>query len=124
MNERTSPVKQHYSSFAEFYEHYLLEHQNRSCRQLHFFGTSVVIALLISAFYSANYWLLALMPLAGYGPSWFGHFVFEKNKPTTFYAPIQSLLADCLMYWHTVTLQLPGKMEAAIAKLEMAQKNT
>ena len=32
-----------FASFREFYPFYLAEHANRTCRRLHFVGTSLVI---------------------------------------------------------------------------------
>ena len=37
-----------YSSFADFYPYYPSEHSNRTCRRLHFVGTSLVIATLLT----------------------------------------------------------------------------
>ena len=87
-----------FSSFAEFYPFYLGEHTNRSCRRLHFIGTSLVIVTLLSALISGNWgWLLSL-PLLGYGFAWVGHFFFEKNRPATFKYPLYSLMGDFVMY--------------------------
>ncbi len=38
-----------YSSFAEFYPFYLSEHRNRTCRRLHFIGSSLVLAVIVLA---------------------------------------------------------------------------
>ena len=37
-------------------------------------------------------------PVVGYGMSWIGHFVFEKNKPASFKQPIYSFMGDWVMY--------------------------
>ena len=39
-----------YASFAKFYPYYLSEHSNRTCRRLHFVGTSLGLAFLLYAF--------------------------------------------------------------------------
>lgn len=96
-----------FSSFAEFYPFYLNEHSNRTCRRLHFAGTSLVIGLAVSAVASGQYWLLWFLPLAGYGFAWVGHFVFEKNRPATFRYPFYSLWADFVMYKDLLTGKLP-----------------
>ena len=87
-----------FNSFAEFYPYYLGEHSNPVCRRLHFVGTSLVIALLAYALASANGWLLLVVPVAGYGFAWAGHFFFEKNRPATFTYPFYSLLGDFALY--------------------------
>lgn len=98
---------QRFTSFAEFYPYYLAEHRNRSCRRLHFVGTSLVIGLLAYIIASGS-WLLALaVPLAGYGFAWVGHFFFEKNRPATFQHPFYSLLGDFVMFRD----MLVGKVE-------------
>ena len=56
-----------YSSFAEFYPFYLNEHRNRSCRRLHFVGSTLVLAVIVLAVLSGHLRWLWLMPLIGYG---------------------------------------------------------
>jgi len=87
-----------FSSFAEFYPFYLSEHRTVVCRRLHFVGTTLVIALLALAVITMMWWLLALIPLVGYGFAWVGHFAFEHNKPATFAHPWYSLLGDFAMF--------------------------
>lgn len=87
-----------YKSFADFYSFYLSEHRTVACRRLHFVGTALVIGLFASAVVLAKWWLLALVPIAGYGFAWVGHFAFEHNKPATFEHPWYSLCADFVMF--------------------------
>jgi len=87
-----------FSSFSRFYPFYLREHSNRQCRRLHFIGSSLVIVALLLALLSGNGNWLWLMPVAGYGCAWIGHYVFEKNRPATFKHPLYSLLGDWVMY--------------------------
>ena len=87
-----------FSRFSEFYPFYLGEHSDRSCRRLHFVGTSLVIATTVSAVVTANWSWLLLLPLLGYGFAWVGHFFFEKNRPATFKYPLYSLIGDFAMY--------------------------
>lgn len=89
---------QRFNSFAQFYPYYLGEHRNPACRRLHFIGTTLVIALLAYALGSGNWLLLLVVPVAGYGFAWIGHFFFEKNRPATFQHPFYSLLGDFVMY--------------------------
>lgn len=92
-----------YASFREFYSFYLAEHSNRICRRLHFIGTALVLTALASAVVTRNAWLLLLVPLAGYGFAWIGHFVFEKNRPATFSHPFYSLAGDFVMFRDMLT---------------------
>jgi hypothetical protein len=87
-----------FGSFEQFYPFYLSEHANRTCRRLHFAGTSLVILIALSALVSGHWSLLWLMPVFGYGFAWVGHFYFEKNRPATFKYPFYSLLGDFVMY--------------------------
>lgn len=87
-----------FASFSQFYPFYLGEHTDRTCRRLHFVGTSLVIATVVYALLSRHYALLWLVPVFGYGFAWVGHFFFEKNRPATFKHPLYSLLGDFVMY--------------------------
>jgi hypothetical protein len=87
-----------FRSFPEFYPFYLSEHSDRSCRRLHFVGTTLVIAAALFALLSGRLAYLLLLPVCGYGFAWAGHFFFEKNRPATFRHPLYSLLGDFAMY--------------------------
>lgn len=87
-----------YASFAQFYPYYLSEHSQRLCRRMHFIGSSLVIAIVLLAALTAQWRWLWLVPLAGYGFAWLGHYVYEKNRPATFKHPLYSLLGDWVMY--------------------------
>jgi len=63
-----------YASFADFYPDYLRAHQNRTCRRLHFFGTTLVLLTLMLILASGAWLWLLVLPVAGYGPAWVGHF--------------------------------------------------
>ena len=91
-----------YKSFAEFYPHYLSEHQNKTCRLLHVVGTSLFFVFLMGAFLFHKIEMLWLCPFAGYGFAWVGHFFYEKNKPATFQYPLYSLLGDFRLYFEIV----------------------
>lgn len=90
--------KTRFNSFAEFYPYYLQEHNNITCRRLHFVGTSLVIGIALAAVLTQHWTWLWALPLAGYGFAWAGHFFFEKNRPATFKHPLYSLLGDFVMY--------------------------
>lgn len=87
-----------FTSFAEFYHFYLTEHSNRTCRRLHFVGSSLTLLCLLALLLTRNpLWLLAGL-LCGYGFAWVGHFVFEKNRPASFKRPLYSFMGDWVMY--------------------------
>ncbi len=87
-----------YASFSEFYPFYLSEHANRSCRRLHFVGTTLGLACLVTAALTLNAWWLLAGLLIGYAFAWVGHFVFEKNRPATFTYPLWSFMGDWVMW--------------------------
>jgi len=95
------PAPVRYASFADFYPYYLRAHQNRTNRRLHFFGTTLVILLLASILATGAWVWLLLVPFAGYGPAWAGHFYLERNRPATFKHPLYSLIGDFRMYADT-----------------------
>lgn len=90
-------------SYREFYPFYLNEHSNKYCKLLHVIGTTIVLALIIIATYYNSAKLLILVPFAGYGFAWVGHFFFEKNKPATFKYPLWSFISDFKMYFEIIT---------------------
>lgn len=91
-------MAQQFNSFSEFYPYYLSEHQNLTCRRLHFFGSLLILLLLGYILATQNWVLLWLMPVIGYGFAWIGHFFFEHNKPATFTYPVYSFMGDWVMF--------------------------
>jgi hypothetical protein len=108
MNPSSSPASVgRYARFADFYPYYLSEHGNRTCRRLHFVGTCLVLATVITALVTRNpTWLLAA-PVAGYGFAWVGHFGFEKNRPATFSHPWYSLAGDFVLFRDILIKRIP-----------------
>jgi len=102
-----------YNSFWSFYPYYLTEHQDATNRLLHFIGTSLIIVFLIVGILLQNWWLIAAIPLCGYGFAWVGHFFIERNRPATFTYPLYSLGSDFVMFWHILTGQLNKKLAEA-----------
>jgi hypothetical protein len=91
-------MSQKYASFSEFYPYYLSEHQNLSCRRLHFVGSMLIIIVSLYAVFTQQLLWLWLLPVLGYGFAWVGHFFFEHNKPATFTYPFYSFLGDWVMF--------------------------
>lgn len=102
-----TPSANGFANFRDFYPYYLSEHADRTCRRLHFAGTTLVIAIVLASLVTGNAGLLWLAPVAGYGFAWVGHYVFEKNRPATFKYPFYSLLGDFVMYKDMLTGKIP-----------------
>ena len=88
-----------FASFRDFYPYYLGEHADVRCRWLHFAGSWVVLLVIALTVVTGQLLWLLLVPVAGYGFAWAGHFVFEKNRPATFRHPLYSLMGDWRMFW-------------------------
>ncbi|MCX2861807.1 DUF962 domain-containing protein [Paucibacter sp. PLA-PC-4] len=93
----TNSVK-NFQSFAEFYPFYLSEHGNRTCRRLHFVGSTLSLLCLAAALYTGQLRFVLFALLCGYGFAWVGHFCFEKNRPASFKRPLYSFMGDWVMY--------------------------
>jgi hypothetical protein len=96
-------MSQTYSSFREFYPFYLSEHRNRTCRRMHFVGSSLGLVCLAAAIATRNGWFILLGVLIGYALAWTGHFLFEKNRPATFRHPLYSFAGDWVMFRDILT---------------------
>lgn len=92
-----------YQSFKEFYPYYLSEHENVTCRRLHFVGSSLIVAVLVLVLVTQNWGYLLLTPVIGYGFAWVGHAFHEHNKPATFTYPLWSLMGDWKMWFEILT---------------------
>ena len=95
-----------FKSFEEFWPYYLEQHSNPTNRKMHYIGTALVLFLLFWRLLGGPLWTLVAIPFVGYGFAWFGHFVFEKNKPATFGEFFYSLLGDFRMFYEFVRSQL------------------
>src|SRR5947209_13740285 len=97
-------------TYAEFWPRYLAAHADRRNRTLHFCGTLTALMLIVVAAASEEWrWLIAA-PILGYGPAWFGHIVFERNRPATFAHPAWSLVSDFRMLGLFLTGRLAGEL--------------
>jgi hypothetical protein len=99
-------------TWEEFWPFYVREHSKKATRVLHFIGTSGSIVCMATALIQRSpKWLLGSL-VCGYGFAWVSHFTIEKNRPATFKYPTQSLAADFVMWWKTLT----GTMDAEVEK--------
>jgi len=96
-------MSQIYSTFREFYPFYLAEHRNRTCRRLHFVGSSLGLVCLAAAIALRSLWFVLLGILVGYAFAWVGHFFFERNRPATFRHPLYSFAGDWVMFRDILT---------------------
>ena len=110
-------------NYQKFWLHYLHEHGRAETRDLHMAGTGLALLLFAAAAVSLGadpedrqvspLALLGAAAVAGYGPAWFGHFFFEKNRPATFQHPLWSLLSDLRMTWMWATGNLDTELRIA-----------
>lgn len=89
-------------TFDEFWPRYLQAHADPRTRAAHVAGTLLGTTLVLAAIAARKPWLAAAGLVAGYGPAWFSHAFFERNRPETFRAPFASLRADYVMAWHVL----------------------
>ena len=102
-----------YTDFAGFWPYYLREHSRPATRALHYIGTTLVVAIAAFALVTGRWWLLALLPVAGYFFAWLAHFRVERNRPATFTYPLWSLAADFKMWWLWLTGRLGPELKRA-----------
>lgn len=104
-------------TFEEFWPYYVSQHRNPTNRRLHFVGTSLSFGCVaLSPMVPAA---LIAVPLWGYGLAWIGHFMFEKNRPASWYSAKHfawSFRGDLRMYRR----MLAGRMQAEIDRLDAA----
>jgi hypothetical protein len=96
---------------ALFWPRYLAAHADRRTRALHYLGTLAALALLALGAVERDWHWLVAAPLAGYGPAWLGHALFERNRPETFSHPVLSLLSDIRMLTLFLTGRLAGELQ-------------
>lgn len=100
-------------SFEEFWPFYVLEHEKKATRVLHFIGTTAAITVLGAAAITKRPALVPLALVAGYGPAWISHFFIEGNRPATFKYPLWSLKADLIMWGKMIAGTMDAEVEAA-----------
>ena len=79
------------------------DERNRTCRRLHFVGSTLGLMFLVTAIINGIWWLVIPGLLVGYAFAWVGHFFYEHNRPATFKYPWLSFRGDWRMYWDMLT---------------------
>ncbi len=100
-------------TYKEFWPLYL----DRRTRAVHYCGTGAALAALAFGLARGDWRWLAAAPAIGYAPAWFGHLVFERNRPQTFSHPLWSLYSDLRM----LTLFLSGRLGAELRRAGIAR---
>lgn len=98
-------------TYDEFWTHYLAAHADPRCRALHYAGTLAALGLVALAATRHNWRPLAAAPLVGYGAAWFGHVVFERNRPATFGHPLWAVISDFRMLGLFLSGRLGGELD-------------
>ena len=106
------PPEDRFPTFEDFWPYYVAQHLHPVCRGLHFAGTGLAMGCVALALLSSPRWLL-LAPVLGYGFSWIGHFVFERNRPAAFGNPLLSLIGDLRMFGLILTGRMGPHLEQA-----------
>jgi hypothetical protein len=101
-------------TFEEFWPYYVSQHMNPTCRRLHFAGTA--LAFGCAAISPIVPPALLAAPAVGYGLSWIGHFVFEKNTPASWYSVkyfAWSIRGDLRMFRRMLHGEMGAELERA-----------
>lgn len=93
---------------GSFWDEYLHAHRSPANRWMHVAGTVASWSLLVIAIATQTWWLLLVVPLAGYAFAWSGHAWIERNRPMSLRDPWRSLCCDYWMTWLILTGRAPA----------------
>jgi hypothetical protein len=103
-----------FRSYEEFFHFYLHDHSDRGNRCMHALGMILGMAVAVAAFVMHHPWFALLWIPVGYGFSFAGHFLIEKNKPATFGHPFWSFISDFRM----LGLMLTGGLKSRLSQTD------
>ena len=86
-----------FTSFEEFFPHYVGEHSRSATRWAHFAGTHLGAVIGLGGIAGRRPALLAAAPVVAYGVAWVSHLAVERNKPATFGHPFWAFRGDLRM---------------------------
>jgi len=122
IHARATMSEERIRTFEEFWPYYVGEHSKKTTRIFHFAGTTFAVGALAAGVLLRKRWLVALAPVAGYGPAWFSHFFIEKNKPATFKYPLWSLKADFIMWSKMLSGTMDAEVERVISRKAQSER--
>lgn len=107
-------MKSRFSSFEEFWPHYVREHSKPETRRWHFLGVSLGLACVAGAVLTRQRWLALVAPVVGLAPGVLSHLLIEKNAPL-YEHPLWSARADLLMWQKMLDGTMDEEVERAFA---------
>jgi hypothetical protein len=110
-------MAERFSTYREFWLHYLREHGRPATRAIHFAGTAAGVAVLVAGLVAGPWWLVPIALVASYGPAWLAHFAIERNRPATFQYPLWSFVSDFRM----LGLWLAGRLGPELQRAGVAR---
>jgi hypothetical protein len=101
-------------TYPEFWRAYLAAHADPRTGVLYYLGTLFGVAALVAAAATWDWRWILVAPVIGYPRAWFGHLVFEQNRPVTFGHPGWSLISDFRM----LGLLVSGRLDRELRREE------
>ncbi len=111
-------MERHFTSYDEFFLHYLRQHREPQNRLLHACGTGLGLIIVAVSLALRHPWFALLFVPVGYGFAWVGHLVVERNHPATWGHPWWSFISDFRM----LGLMLTGRLNDWLAKADEAEQ--
>lgn len=83
-----------YNNLDDYYPIYLTQHADKTNRGLHLAGFILAFLQLLITIFDFTIFNIILIPVIWYGFAFAGHYLFEKNKPTSYAQPWLSLRCE------------------------------